>query len=121
MAADVNDGPRAGPARMHPLIQSSSYNHGMACRINPDPDLRTLLGRYPAIYAADPAQRPQCFRGFSGACVFKVETAAGSCALRAMSPDQLDPARLAGLHRLVAHVRACGLTQVAVPIGTLDG
>ena len=89
--------------------------------IVPDPDLRKIFGRYPAVYAAHDSQHPRCFEGFSGASVWRVETAAGPCALRAMNPAQIDPARLAGLHRLVAHVRRCGLPQVAVPIGTLDG
>jgi Ser/Thr protein kinase RdoA (MazF antagonist) len=48
-------------------------------------------------------------------------TPSGPCALRAMDRSSVDIHRLAGLHRLVAQVRASGLTQVAAPIAALDG
>lgn len=38
-----------------------------------------------------------------------------------MPVDRANTIRLNGLHRLLAHVRDCGLTQVAVPIHRLDG
>jgi Ser/Thr protein kinase RdoA (MazF antagonist) len=38
-----------------------------------------------------------------------------------MSAGAVDPDRLAGLHRLLAHVRKSGVTQVAVPLDCLDG
>jgi Ser/Thr protein kinase RdoA (MazF antagonist) len=38
-----------------------------------------------------------------------------------MSADTVDRQRLAGLHRLLAHVHNLGVTQVAVPLAGLDG
>jgi Ser/Thr protein kinase RdoA (MazF antagonist) len=48
-------------------------------------------------------------------------TPSGPCALRAMDRSSVDIHRLAGLHRLVAQVRASGVTQVAAPVAALDG
>lgn len=59
--------------------------------------------------------------GFSGAHVWRVETTAGPRALRSTPASQVDVARLAGLHRLLAHVGAAGMTQVPVPLTALDG
>lgn len=87
----------------------------------PEPDFRTLLGRYPAHYAANDAAPARRFEGFSGARVWRAETSAGPCALRATNPSHVDPARLAGLHRLIAHLRDCGVAQVPAPIHTLSG
>ncbi len=38
-----------------------------------------------------------------------------------MAVDSVDRQRLAGLHRLIAHVQASGVSQVPSPIATLDG
>lgn len=59
--------------------------------------------------------------GFSGARIWKLETAGGAYALRATDAAAIDANRLSGLHRLVAHVHSRGLTQVAQPEHTLEG
>jgi Ser/Thr protein kinase RdoA (MazF antagonist) len=87
----------------------------------PDLELRQILERYAAPYHADPAHTPQSARGFSGACIWRIETPAGSCALRAMDVGSVDRQRLAGLHRLVNHVQVSGVSQVPVPVAALDG
>ena len=89
-------------------------------------DLRKILSRYSARYQAGaaPAAPPvfqQAAGGFSGAQVWRIETAAGPCALRSTRASAVDVLRLADLHRLVAHVGAAGVTQAPVPVTTLDG
>src|SRR5438477_10609810 len=84
-------------------------------------DFHKLLERYPPLYRLEPAQTPQPAKGFSGASLWKIATPAGHCALRAMHAATIDGRRLAGLHRLVNHVRSCGVCQVPVPIATTDG
>jgi Ser/Thr protein kinase RdoA (MazF antagonist) len=84
-------------------------------------DLRQICERYPAVYRPETVQIPQSAQGFSGARIWEVVTPSGSCGLRAMDASSVDTRRLAGLHRLVAHVRASGVMQVAAPISALDG
>jgi Ser/Thr protein kinase RdoA (MazF antagonist) len=86
-----------------------------------DFDLRQIFDRYPAICRPDLASRPSSAHGFSGAAVWKIETTAGTFALRAMNAGAVDRQRLAGLHRLIAHVRSEGVMPVAVPIACIDG
>lgn len=59
--------------------------------------------------------------GFSGARVWRVETPAGACCLRAMPEAPVEFSRLRGLHRLLAHVHSAGVEQVAVPLTRSDG
>lgn len=59
--------------------------------------------------------------GFSGARIWRIETTGGPCALRATPASAVDELRLAGLHRLLAHVNAAGVTQISVPVTALDG
>ena len=60
--------------------------------------------------------------GFSGAGVWKVETAAGAVALRLWPAAPPPRARLAGLHGLLAHVaRRDPGVPVAVPVATSSG
>jgi Ser/Thr protein kinase RdoA (MazF antagonist) len=87
----------------------------------PEFDLRQIFARYPAVCRPDLTSRPESAAGFSGASVWKVESPGGTCALRATSASSIDRERLAGLHGLIAHVRGLGVTQVAVPIASLDG
>ncbi len=59
--------------------------------------------------------------GFSGAAIWRVETVAGDFALRRWPQPELPHARIAGLHRLLDHVRSEGLRCVAVPLRTTNG
>ena len=59
--------------------------------------------------------------GFSGAAIWRVETAAGDFALRRWPRPGLPRERIAGLHRLLEHLRREGLTFVAVPLTASDG
>jgi Ser/Thr protein kinase RdoA (MazF antagonist) len=84
-------------------------------------DLRRILERYSTTLHPQNARLLHSAQGFSGACIWKIATSSGPCALRAMESSSVDPRRLAGLHRLVAQVRSCGVTQVGPPLSTLDG
>ncbi|MGQ0634476.1 MAG: phosphotransferase enzyme family protein [Planctomycetaceae bacterium] len=59
--------------------------------------------------------------GFSGAQVWRVVTESGPFCLRATPEAAVEPLRLRGLHRLLAHVHACGVVQVALPVARVDG
>ena len=59
--------------------------------------------------------------GFSGALVFRVDSAAGPYALRGWPIDSLPPARIQVLHELVSHAHRHGVTQLPVPIAANDG
>jgi Ser/Thr protein kinase RdoA (MazF antagonist) len=84
-------------------------------------DLWQICERYPAVCRPDPAQVLQPAQGFSGACIWKITTPSGPFALRCVDTSSVDRPRLAGLHRLVAHVFSSGLTNVAAPVAALDG
>lgn len=75
------------------------------------------------------SQRPARIRtidrdseGFSGAVVLRVVVEASQTApeaeycLRGWPPKSLKRERLLGLHRMLEHIRDCGVTQVAVPL-----
>lgn len=59
--------------------------------------------------------------GFSGARIWRVETASGHYALRRWPDRSLPPARIQGLHALLRHIAHCGCSQVAVPVTTSAG
>jgi Ser/Thr protein kinase RdoA (MazF antagonist) len=84
-------------------------------------DPREILERYSAPYHAESAQVAQLLRGFSNAFVWRIETPAGLCALRVVDAATVNRQRLAGLHRLLAHVHSCGMIEVPVPIAGRDG
>jgi len=84
-------------------------------------DLRRILERYSTSFRAESARILHSAQGFSGASIWKIATPSGPCALRGTDVSSVGRRRLAGLHRLVAHVRSCGVTQVAPPLSTLDG
>ncbi len=97
-------------------------------------DVRKILGRYFARdsvgihdgtggdqFSSNRCPPRRSLGGFSGARIWRVETPVGPCALRSTLMSAVDARRLAGLHRLIAHVSAAGVTQVAVPVKTLDG
>lgn len=65
--------------------------------------------------------RPQGLRGFSGADIWRIETAGGPLCLRQWPADSLPVERLGGLHRLLAHVFAQGVEQVPVPLVSRGG
>ncbi len=58
--------------------------------------------------------------GFSGADVFQLHSPAGQFCLRGWPVSDLPAKRIRGLHRLLAVVAAQGVSQVAVPIKSLD-
>ena len=60
-------------------------------------------------------------RGFSGAVIVRVRSDAGGWCLRGWPPNAPPVERLRGLHRLLAHVHAAGVTQVPVPRPAIDG
>lgn len=59
--------------------------------------------------------------GFSGAHIWRIETASGDFALRAVPADLVDCDRVRGLHALLTHVHRCGVHQVAVAVAALNG
>lgn len=59
--------------------------------------------------------------GFSGAAIWRVATEQGDFALRRWPRSQLPPARIVGLHRLLAHLHREGLSFVSVPVATSVG
>jgi Ser/Thr protein kinase RdoA (MazF antagonist) len=83
-------------------------------------DLRLIFERFSSSFRPDTV-RLSSAQGFSGASIWKIATPSGSCALRAVKTSSVDSRRLAALHRLVAHVRSSGMTQVAAPIAALEG
>jgi Ser/Thr protein kinase RdoA (MazF antagonist) len=83
--------------------------------------LAGVLARYGDRYAPNPAGVTAAPAGFSGARVFRVETASGQFALRRMLRDQVEPARLSGLHRLIGHLHQHGVIEVPVPVSDLEG
>jgi Ser/Thr protein kinase RdoA (MazF antagonist) len=84
-------------------------------------DFENILRQYPAAFRVEPAQAVRISGGFSGARIWKVETARGPYALRAMAATSIDLNRLAGLHRLIVHVRSRDVSQIAAPEQTLAG
>lgn len=84
-------------------------------------DLGRILQQYPAALGLEPARFSQAAGGFSGARVWKVESPAGPFALRGMDAGVVDVARLAELHRLMAHVHARGLVQAPVALASCGG
>lgn len=59
--------------------------------------------------------------GFSGAEIFRIETALGFYALRKWPAASLPGERIKGLHRLLRHVFDACLYEVAVPVAALNG
>ena len=80
---------------------------------------REILRRFPA--AGEVRSIEPVGGGFSGAEIYRVETSEGPFALRGWPPDSLPPARIRGLHRVLASVFARGVSIVAVPLGARDG
>ncbi|HEX4071102.1 MAG TPA: phosphotransferase [Planctomycetaceae bacterium] len=80
----------------------------------------SILKLYPDHFRPRAFYPPPGGPGFSGAVVLCVETDVGPHCLRGWPPD-VDTDRIAGLHRLLEHVRARGIDFVAVPVGASDG
>jgi len=88
----------------------------------PDSAARQILQGYSSLCRPRTLNFLDSGGGFSGAWLWRVEGAGGLYALRAMPLPTVNVDRLAGLHRLLAHVRDCGLaTIIATPLLTLEG
>jgi Ser/Thr protein kinase RdoA (MazF antagonist) len=86
-----------------------------------DDAARQILRGYPDSHHPRQLTSLASAGGFSGATLWRVAAAQGEFCLRAMPGTTVNPARLRGLHRLLAHVHAAGVTQVAVPVFRTDG
>lgn len=88
----------------------------------PDSAARQILRGYSSLCQPRMLNFLDSGGGFSGARLWRVEGTGGIYALRAMPLSTVNVDRLAGLHRLLAHVRDCGLAAlVATPLLTLQG
>lgn len=83
--------------------------------------LKQVLSAYSEVYTPNRWGTPATGAGFSGARIFRLETDAGPFCLRGWPSGGLPKHRIAGLHRLLHHTFAKGVTQVAVPVEALDG
>ena len=77
------------------------------------------LNLFPRQYA--PRDWAPAHAGFSGAAVVRISTDCGAFCLRGWPEQGLTPARIRGLHRLLAHVFERGATQAAVPVASRNG
>lgn len=59
--------------------------------------------------------------GFSGARLWRIEAPGGDYCLRATSAEQVEPRRLAGLHRLLSFTVGRGIEQCPAPVRRSDG
>ena len=84
-------------------------------------ELRRVLALYAGPYQPTGVRLENRTAGFSGACVWELESAIGKWALRAMPAGQVNVTRLRGLHRLLDVVWQRGVTTVAVPRANLAG
>ena len=80
----------------------------------------SILQLYPDHFRPRGFYPPPEGPGFSGAVVLCVETEVGPHCLRGWPPE-VDTDRIAGLHRLLEHVRSRGIDFVAVPVRASDG
>jgi Ser/Thr protein kinase RdoA (MazF antagonist) len=80
----------------------------------------SILKLYPDHFRPRAFYPPPGGPGFSGAVVLCVETEVGPHCLRGWPPEA-DAERIAGLHRLLEHVRSRGIDFVAVPRRASDG
>ncbi len=81
--------------------------------------LREVMSHYGAQYQPRQAARVEN-AGFSGARIWRLTSPAGDFALRQWPRGSLEAERLLGLHRLLRHVHAQGITNVAVPVTSLQ-
>jgi homoserine kinase type II len=80
-----------------------------------------IIAAYPDVYRPTALEYLGTGGGFSGACIWKVLSAAGAYAVRAWPEQALPWDRLCGLHRLLRHIHQQGVTEVAVPLAARDG
>lgn len=83
-------------------------------------DCRSVLALYGDPFRTAEVRVPEC-RGFSGAQLWQVETPRGLFCLRGTEAAFINRARALGLHRLLRHIAAQGVTCVPVSIATLQG
>jgi Ser/Thr protein kinase RdoA (MazF antagonist) len=87
----------------------------------PDLVLRRILAGYPAPCQPHGVVALQSGGGFSGARLWRVTSPSGEFSLRAMPAERVNLSRLQGLHRLLAHVRHCGVQESPAPVIRNDG
>jgi Ser/Thr protein kinase RdoA (MazF antagonist) len=80
----------------------------------------SILQLYPEHLRPRAFYPPPAGSGFSGAVILCVETEAGPHCLRGWPPE-VDTDRIAGLHRLLEHVRSRGIDYVAAAVRANDG
>jgi len=83
--------------------------------------LERILQRYADSVSPHLEAEPQVHRGFTGATVYRIQTASGEYAMRNWGAAPLTPRRISGLHRLLQFIRSRGVSQVAVPLVTSNG
>ncbi|MDA0835259.1 MAG: phosphotransferase [Planctomycetota bacterium] len=84
--------------------------------------LSIMVGqRYSAGYAPKSITPIDSQQSFSGAKIYRVETAIGSFALRGWPPGQFPRHRIIGLHDLLEFLSERGIVQVAAPVRTISG
>jgi Ser/Thr protein kinase RdoA (MazF antagonist) len=81
----------------------------------------SVLAHYGVQYGPQRIEVPSDAGGFSGAEIVQVECPAGLFCLRRWPDRALPNERILGLHRLMKTIHADGVTQVAVPVASLEG
>lgn len=84
-------------------------------------EIDAILRRYPRQTPREQITSVSRHAGFSGASVWKIQTAQQAWALRRWPERGLSVRRLAGLHRLLEHVQRAGIAEIAVPVPEESG
>jgi len=84
-------------------------------------DAANVLNRYPADCQPAVCTSLQGAGGFSGAAIWRLETARGTLALRRWPPEHPTPERLTWIHAVARYARHRGFALLPQPIATRDG
>lgn len=95
-----------------------SENSGQSLEM---PDWRGVLDAYRPAYLPRDCQVWGAAGGFSGALVWRLNTAAGEFCLRRWPVEHPDSGQLTWIHAVLRHVYAQGFREVAVPVLTQVG